>query len=174
MNPALPLRQRAFLRQRFQASLPQRETTTHLLWHQCPLPKWHCRALHPQPLGERTQTTAPRTRSLATGSTLHPMAICFAQRRSPPQQSASAGGWHIKARAFQLNSSWKQHEACAHLWLPSVRIAKRTCVRQIFAKMVTSRSPWAQSRTKPNARKERLPGTQLIYRMCLTSVSLSL
>ncbi len=43
-----------------------------------------------------------------------------------------------------------------HLRLSSVRVAKQTCFRLIFAKMVTSQSPWAQSRTKPNARKECL------------------
>ena len=41
--------------------------------------------------------------TLATGSALCTMAICPTQRRSPPQQSASAGGWHIETRAFQLN-----------------------------------------------------------------------
>ena len=76
-------------------------------------------------------------------------------------------------RAFQLNSCWKQYEACAYLRLPSVCIAKRTCIRQIFPKMVTSCSPWAQSWTKPNACKECLPGSQPNYRLCLTSIPLS-
>ena len=40
--------------------------------------------------------------------------------------------------------------------------------------MVTLRSPWAQSWTKPNARKERLHGPELNHRVCLTSVSLLL
>ncbi len=40
--------------------------------------------------------------------------------------------------------------------------------------MVTLRAPWAQPWTKPNACKECLPGTQLNYRVCLTSVSLLL
>jgi hypothetical protein len=41
-------------------------------------------------------------------------AICPQKRRPPPQQPASAGGWHIKAGAIQLNSSGRQHEAHAH------------------------------------------------------------
>ena len=115
-----------------------------------------------------------RSSSLATGSALCPMAICPAQCCYPSQQSASAGGRHIQARAIQLNFCWKQQEARAHFRLSSVRVAKRTCFRQIFAKMATSRSPWAQSWTKPNTRNEYLPGTQLNYRVCHTSVSLSL
>ncbi len=61
------------------------KTTAHLLRCQCPLPKWHRRALHPRPLQERLQAIAPRTRLLATGSALCPMAICPAQCRAPPQ-----------------------------------------------------------------------------------------
>jgi len=82
------------------------EKTAHLLRRECPLPKWHCRALHPRSLGEHAQAVAPRTRSLAAGSALCPMAICPVQCRSPPQHPAGARGWHIEARAFQLNSCW--------------------------------------------------------------------
>ena len=95
---------------------------------------------------------ASRARLLAAGSALFPMAICPVQHRSPPQQPASAVGRHIEARAFQLNLCWQQYEACAQFWLPSVCIAKRTSARQIFATMIISRTHWAQSRTKPNAR----------------------
>ena len=149
-------------------------TTAHLLRRECPFPKWHCRALYLQSLGECVQAAAPHTRSLAAGSALCPMAICPAQCRSPPQHPAGARGRHIKARAFQLNSCWWKYEACAHLRLPSVRVAKRTGIWQILATMVTSRTPRAQSWAKPDTCKERLPGSEPNYRVCLTSVSLSL
>jgi hypothetical protein len=38
------------------------------------------------------------------------VATCPQKCRPPPQQPASAGGWHIKAGAIQLNSSGRQHE----------------------------------------------------------------
>jgi hypothetical protein len=58
------------------------------------------------------------------------VAICPQKHNSPPQQPASAGGWHIKAGAIQLNSSGRQHEAHAHFWVPSVCTSKCTCIRQ--------------------------------------------
>jgi hypothetical protein len=36
--------------------------------------------------------------------------------------------------------------------------------------MITSCAPWAQSWPKPNACKECVPGTQLKYRVCLTTI----
>jgi hypothetical protein len=75
----------------------------HLLWCKRSLPKWHCQALHPRSLRERTQAIAAHSRSLAAGSSLCTVAILPVQRRTPPQLSASAGGRHIEARAFQLN-----------------------------------------------------------------------
>ncbi len=103
--------------------------------------KWHSRMLY----GERTQAIASRARLLAAGSALCTLAIRPPQCRTPTQQPASAGEWHIEARAFQLNSCWLQHEACAHFWLPCFCTAERTCIRESIATMVTSCAPWAQS-----------------------------
>jgi hypothetical protein len=70
-----------------------------------PLPKLHCQASHPRPLGERAQETAPHACLLARGGPLCPMAIRLAQCHAPSQQPTSAGGRHIEVGAFQLNSS---------------------------------------------------------------------
>jgi hypothetical protein len=79
-----------------------------------------------------------------------------------------------RLKLFSSKRGWLQHEACAHFWLPGVHVAKRTSFRQSIATMVTSRVPWAQSWTWPIACKNCLPGTQLNYRVCLTTVSQSL
>jgi hypothetical protein len=68
-----------------QACHKQRQQATHLLWRKCSLPKWHCQALHPQPLGEHAQATAAHLRLLVAGSELHALAIRPAQCRTPPQ-----------------------------------------------------------------------------------------
>jgi hypothetical protein len=47
---------------------------------------------------------------------------------------------------------------------PVFALQKHTSFGQSFAKMVTSRAPWAQSWTKPNARKQCVSDTQPNYR----------
>jgi hypothetical protein len=58
---------------------------------------------------------------------------------------------------------------------PVFALQKSTSFKQSIATMVTLRAPcWSQSWTKPNACEECLPGTQLNYWVCLTTVSLTL
>jgi hypothetical protein len=76
--------------------MPQRKATTHLLWSQCPLSKWHRQASHQGPLGKHKETTAPCTRLLAGGFPLCIVAICIKKCSLPSQQPTSAGRWHIR------------------------------------------------------------------------------
>jgi hypothetical protein len=94
-DPTLPLQQRTLPRQCLPTSMSRSKATTHLLWGQRPLPKWHCRATHPRPIKKCTEATAPRARPLAGGSPLCTGAICLAKCSLPSQQPTSAGGWHI-------------------------------------------------------------------------------
>jgi hypothetical protein len=98
--------------------MPQHKSANHLLWGQCPLSKWHCQASHLGPLRKHTKATAPCACPLARGGPLPSVAICPAERHLPSQQPTSAGGWHMKVGAFQLNLSRQQFEACAHFGCP--------------------------------------------------------
>ncbi len=140
-NPTLPLQQWTLPRQRLPTSMPRSKATTHLLWGKCPLPKRHCQASHPRPLGKRTEATAPCTCPLAGDSPLCTVAICLAKYSLPSQQPTSAERWHIQVGAFQLNLSRQQSEACAHFWLPSVCFTERASIRESNAKMVRT---WAK------------------------------
>ena len=82
----------------------KRATETHLLRRQRPFPKWDRRARDSRPLGKRPQAVAARASPLAGSSTPGPMAIRFAQRRTPVQHPAGAGGRHIEAGEVQLDS----------------------------------------------------------------------
>ncbi len=154
--------------------MPRRTPATYLLWRKHPLPKWHCQMLHPRPLRERTQAATTRQGSMARCGALRAVALHTAQHRAPPQQPSSAGGWHIEARTLQLDLCWCYYETHAHLWLPCVCFAECASFGETTTTMVTSCAPWAQPRPKPNACKERVLGTQLNYRVCLTAISLLL
>jgi hypothetical protein len=84
----------------FQAVVQTRTTTTHLLWSQCPLPKWYRRASDRGPVQKCPKTTATRATLVAGGSARHTMAICSLQCRPPPQWPADAQGWNVTIGAF--------------------------------------------------------------------------
>ncbi len=148
--------------------------TTHLLWPERPFPKWDRRACNPRPLRERTQATAARPCSLAHSSPSISLAIRSLQRRPPIQHHASVRGRNVKARAFQLNSSRCEHEACSPFWLPGVRSTQYAGKRKENTKMVAQSTSGTQLGNISDALKKCLPSTQLKYRVCLTSVPLSL
>ncbi len=148
--------------------------TTHLLWCERPFPKWDRRACNPRPLGERTQATTARPRLLACSSPPIPLAIRSSQRRPSIQHHVSVRGRNVEARAFQLNSSRCKHEAYSHFWLPGVRSTQYAGKRQENNKMVAQSTSGTQLGNISDARKECLPSTQFKYRVCLTSVPLSL
>ncbi len=73
--------------------------------------------------------------------------IAILEKRTQEELKKTLTGWG-KEELEQIE------EVSIDLWLPSIRVAKRTCIRQIFAKMVTSHSPWAQSWAQPDACKQ--------------------
>ena len=145
LHQALSLRQWVICRQCVQAITQEQPPAAFLLWHQHKFPKWDHRECNLQSLQQCVQATTPRLLPMASRHPLCPVTICPQECLPPPQQPASARGWHIKAGAFQLNSSGRQH---AHIWVPSVHTSNCTCIRQHSPKTVTTYQTRPQPRTQ--------------------------
>jgi hypothetical protein len=91
-HPPLPLQQRTICRQRLQEQLQCQRMATHLLWGQCPLPKWYCRESHQRSPGECAEATPPCTPMLACHHPLGPLALCTQECCQPPQYLTCFGG----------------------------------------------------------------------------------
>ncbi len=87
---------------------------THLLWGQCPLPKWHCRESLQGPLRECTEAATPCAPTMAGHHPLGPLAMCSQERWSPPQYFTCFGGCTSRLEHFssiRIGSKMKHHHA---------------------------------------------------------------